>query len=172
MRRAAGLVTMRPFGPRRAFPTSSVSRLPGRFRYEGRSPRDPGPIDGRFAPLVHSSSSDAGAQYALTDAWDWSPGTACWEAAETPASVLQRDQSWVAGCRLAAPTGVVRAVRCRRRGCRSVCARKPRVGWRSRTRGRGSRRGRAGSSPTRRRRPLDRLPRYCEARAERLLRRV
>ena len=44
MRMAAGLATRRPVGPRRAFPASSVSRLPGRFRYDGRSPSDSQPI--------------------------------------------------------------------------------------------------------------------------------
>jgi hypothetical protein len=63
----------RPFGPRGAPPVSSVSvGLPGRSRYDGRSPsRFPTHIDGgRFAPLVHRSGSDACAKYALTDAWD------------------------------------------------------------------------------------------------------
>jgi hypothetical protein len=51
-----------------------LSRLPGRSRYAERFP--PHIDGGPFAPLVHRSSGDTGAQYALTDAWDSSEGAA------------------------------------------------------------------------------------------------
>src|SRR5687767_1825905 len=38
-----GLARRRPFGPRSALLASSVSRLPGRSRYDGRSPSDSRP---------------------------------------------------------------------------------------------------------------------------------
>src|SRR5215207_11100559 len=54
-----GLATRRPFGPRSALPASSVSRLPGRSRYDGRSPSDPGPST-VAASLRSSTAADAG----------------------------------------------------------------------------------------------------------------
>src|SRR5918995_4031133 len=77
MRMAAGLAIRRPVGPRRATPAfehQPASRplpLP-----RALAERFPAHIEGgRFAPLLHRISSDAGARYALTDAWDSSrPG--------------------------------------------------------------------------------------------------
>jgi hypothetical protein len=47
---------------------------------------------GRFAPLVHGSSSDVGPQYALTDAWDSSKPSVWNPNAEKIAPL--REQAW------------------------------------------------------------------------------
>ena len=53
---AAGLATRRPVGPRRAFPASSVSRLPGRFRYDALAERAPPSLPGEIGRPLSSGA--------------------------------------------------------------------------------------------------------------------
>jgi hypothetical protein len=52
-----GLPRRRPFGPRSALLASSVSRLPGRSRYDGRSPSDSRPHIDAAASLRSSTGA-------------------------------------------------------------------------------------------------------------------